>query len=760
MRSTTYLLAGVGFAGCLWSTGASAQDATADDAGNTPGNEIVVTAQFREQALQDTPLAITAINSEMLEARGQINVQQIGNQAPNVTLKPASASWGPSLTATIRGVGQYNFHPALEPGVGVFIDDVYFATLTGSMFDLVDVERVEILRGPQGTLTGRNSIGGAIRVISQLPQGDGSGYLEATVGEDKQLAGRGSVDFAFTDKLFSRVSIAANTRDGYVRRLDYGCANPGGGASPQRPAGIDCQLGDKMGGEGSLSGRMMLRFIPSDTFEVLLSGDVVHERHTGPAQVLRSHAFAPEYVCGKWCNYATYTMLDQTATEPTWTPDVGAPTYFGYSLDPTTRYDGWGLSGRITAQLNDDMELLSITAFRKYDSSWAADGDLTPASTDNESVDISHRFFSQELRLNGEIGKVSYTIGGYYSDQKTQLQALADIRPFIPLYITDDPVPASTYAAFATVFVPITDKLTLTAGVRYTHEKKDYTFYRRSLEGVIVDPAFDGLEAHSSDSVFDYRLSLDYRWTDNFMTYVTFSTGFKGGGVNPLPTFKELALPFKPEKLQNIEVGFKSNFLDNRVRFNVTGFYNDYSNVLQTRLNCADLGFAFCSLVQNVGTAHNKGVEVELNAEPVDGFEIDGAFSYLDFEFVEMLQNVIPLSSVPTYVPSTKWSLGAQYRIDLSSSGSLTPRVDASYQSSMYTNAFNAPTNRIAPYTVANASLTWRNEADDLSVAIRADNLLDKYYVLANFDVSAFFGMVIDQPARPRTFSVTVKKEF
>src|SRR5262249_2799767 len=147
--------------------------------------EIVVTAQFRQQSLQNTPLAITAVNSAMLDARGQTNVQQIADQIPNVTLKPAVSDFGGgvSLVASIRGVGQNNFNPALEPGVGMFVDDVYYPTLTGSMFDLLDVERIEVLRGPQGTLAGRNSIGGAIRVVSQIPSGENGGFLEATGGE-------------------------------------------------------------------------------------------------------------------------------------------------------------------------------------------------------------------------------------------------------------------------------------------------------------------------------------------------------------------------------------------------------------------------------------------------------------------------------------------------------------------------------------------------------------------------------------------------
>jgi len=164
--------------------------------------EVTVTAQFREQNVQDTPLAITAVSAELLEARNQTNITEITNQAPNVTLKPQGPTYGPSIAASIRGIGQLDFNPALEPGVGLYVDDVYYATLTGSMLDLLDLERVEILRGPQGTLAGRNSIGGAVKLYSQKPRGDGTGYLLATYGSRDRVDLRGSADFALRDNLF------------------------------------------------------------------------------------------------------------------------------------------------------------------------------------------------------------------------------------------------------------------------------------------------------------------------------------------------------------------------------------------------------------------------------------------------------------------------------------------------------------------------------------------------------------------------------
>src|SRR6478735_1277298 len=178
---------------------AAAQDAAATN--DAPaGDEIVVTAQFREQNLQDTPLAITAVNSAMLEARSQTNIAQVANNAPSVTLKPQGAAYGPSMGASIRGVGQYDFNPALEPGVGLYVDDVYYATLTGSILDLLDLDRVEILRGPQGTLAGKNSIGGAVKLFSKKPSGEG-GYLSGAYGSRDRFDLRGSGDFKLSDNV-------------------------------------------------------------------------------------------------------------------------------------------------------------------------------------------------------------------------------------------------------------------------------------------------------------------------------------------------------------------------------------------------------------------------------------------------------------------------------------------------------------------------------------------------------------------------------
>jgi iron complex outermembrane recepter protein len=193
---------------------AAAAEAAAEEAADP--NEIVVTAQFREQRLQDTPIAITAVNAEMLEARGQTDIAQIAGQAPNVTLRPQPQNGGTGLIAFIRGVGQTDFNFAVDPGVGVYIDDVYIPTLSSSLLDLMDLDRIEVLRGPQGTLAGKNSIGGAIKLFSQKPDGSGTGSFQATYGSYNRVDIRGVADFKLSENVSARLSGVGKSRDGYV----------------------------------------------------------------------------------------------------------------------------------------------------------------------------------------------------------------------------------------------------------------------------------------------------------------------------------------------------------------------------------------------------------------------------------------------------------------------------------------------------------------------------------------------------------------
>ncbi len=253
--------------GSMVATNAAAQDG--EEERSFGDDAIIVTAQFREQSIQSTPVAITALTGEQIEARGQTSIVDIAQKAPSVKLTETNQQ-GPALQAFIRGIGQADHSPAFEPGVGMYVDDVYYATLTGSLLDLLDVERVEVLRGPQGTLAGMNSIGGAIKLYSKKPNGDGDGFVEVSVGNYDRVDLRAGADFTLVeDRLFARISGTSRNQEGYVTRYDYACTHPQLAQQYNIPSEIqssqsdDCKLGTE-GGKSYVAGRGSLRWLPTE----------------------------------------------------------------------------------------------------------------------------------------------------------------------------------------------------------------------------------------------------------------------------------------------------------------------------------------------------------------------------------------------------------------------------------------------------------------------------------------------------------------
>jgi len=747
----------------------AAPPATSNDAAIP---EIIVTAQYRAQNLQDTPLSITAVNSEMLTARSQTNITQVANQAPNVTLIPAGAVFGPAIGASIRGVGQFDFNPAYEPGVGLYIDDVYYATLTGGVFDLLDLDRVEILRGPQGTLTGRNSEGGAIKLFSKQPDATDSGFVEATYGNRNEIALRGSANFKITDTLFGRISGVYKQQDGYVDQLDYGCVHPGNAEGiPAYRASGDCVAG-RFGETSHQAVRGQLRWNPSEQFDITIAGDYSHEDRANAGEVL-TFSPDPNFLCGRFCNYADFRNGS-------------------FQAQNRTRFEGGGASANATYHFNDSLALTSITAYRRYVATFGTDDDYTPdpaiaAEGDNR---LRHHFFSEELRLNGKVGEFAeFTLGGYYSKQKTTYYTRQDIGYIVPgaslQFIGNDPVKADSKAVFGTVIVHPTEALTLTGGLRYTKESKDYTFVRRNYDGSTLTglgaafglTALDGLTSHYSGDRVDYRASVDYRISPAVLVYATVSTGFKGGGVSARPFNAAQALngTFKPETLTNYEIGIKNDLFDRRLRLNLSAFINDYKDIQLPLAFCN----AFedpplppdvvdpspCGVVTNAGNARFKGVELEISARPLPGLSIDGSASYLHSKFKSLIPAVgsnVLLSDPATTAPKWKWSWGIQYEADLGHSGSITPRFDMSYNGSMYEGrAIEGLQYFLPAYTLANARLTWQNEAKNLSISAEVTNMFDKYYYNSIFSaVYAFTGTAYQQVGRPREYALTINKKF
>jgi len=815
-------------------TTAFAQDeATSENAGI---EEIIVTAEFREAKLQDTPIAITAVNAAMLDARSQTNVVDVAAQAPNVTLAPQGQQNGSGLVAFIRGVGQTDFNFALEPGVGMYVDDVYYPTLTGSLLDLMDLDRIEVLRGPQGTLAGKNSIGGAIKLFSSKPDGSGRGSIQATYGSFNRIDIRGFADFSVVeDKLFARVAGVSKNRDGYVKRLDYALSHPGADI-PTFSVGNGAKLGT-LRGQSYAAGRVSLRWLATEKVEVNVAADYTRDDSEAGASVLlyANHRgtnangmpwladstgaaipldcrFVPNGVnsCDTLTGYNRKFVSYGTFTDAT--PATSQAPYKPFAIDPVQKLDSYGVQGSLDWDISDQFQLKSISSWRRYKSTWAQDVDNSPLANQQLLQHLKHWQWSEELRLNGSVldDKLDFTLGGFWFEQGGTLSARVDLNyAGIDFVHGPDSTPSTSKALFAHATFHATDALNFSGGLRYSKDEKTYTYFRRNPDGTIPGPLpcafFLGAPTagptgignepnclllglyNISDSFkgdrWDWRVAADYRFSDEFMAYAQVSTGYKGGGVNPRPFFGPSAgalnqlKSFDPETILTYEVGFKSDLFDRLVRLNAAAFYNDYKNIILTLSACPA---SPCLQPNNVGAAKVKGFEFETTIHPVANLTIDGAFSYLDFQYKKFTANSatlggLTLDMITPYTPKTKWSAGIQYDFESVLGGTLSARADGSYQSKIYTEAINydrvvvnttdalgtqIASNKIDGYFLANARLTWKAPDEDWSVALEVQNLTNKYYFTSLYEQYASPRTVSGAPGLPRTWAVTVKRTF
>jgi iron complex outermembrane receptor protein len=753
-------------------------------------NEIIVTAQFQAQNLQDTPLAITAQTGEMLEARGIDTTKELVAVAPSVNLTSNASVFGVSTSVFIRGVGQYDNNFAYEPGVGLYLDDIYYGVITGADFELADIDRVEILRGPQGTLSGKNSEGGSIKIYSKKPQGDGSGYVEATYGSYDRIDVRGAFDLGLSQDLAAlRVSGFTSNRDGYMKRLDFACLNPSqAGNIPVQSSGDDCLLG-REGGIERWGVRGALRFTPSPDIEINIAADRTVDK-SDPAALNLFYAFAP---------FGAPTYDGDPAGTPWDTrfipgdPYVSYATYkntvSGFDAGSETFTKGWGVSGDVLVNLSENISVRSITGYRDLETKAGFDQDGSPIGVATVQLYNTYHQFTEELRLSGQHDILDWTVGGFYYDAKGVLHNTIDSGP--TQFITDDPVNTTSKSVFAHVVLHPVENLNVTGGIRYTDDEKTYDFNRTNLQGGPANPAQAPLNTLpllvAKDDHVDYRIGIDYRFSDQIMAYGQFSTGYKGGGVNAKPFTAGQAIPFGPESIETWEIGLKTDLADNRVRLNFAGFYSDYKDIVLVNAagycappeTPANSSCFLSALPFNAGSAHMKGFEIEADVEPVDGLKINGMVSYLDFDYTELapeaLASYISLEDYPPLTPEWKASAGISYEFGLMNGATLTPRVDVDYTSKTYSDPANNgfyPTGfpvlpefaDLNPYlipghTTVNARITFVSADKNWRASVSVSNLTDEYYWTNNF-AFYFSGTGQHVVAPPREWAVTLRRNF
>lgn len=743
-RVQGYLLGSIS-ALCLLSPAyAKAEDAASTeiapaDAGGI--EQIVVTARRRAESIQQTPVAVSAFNGATLESRSANDAVDLAQYVPNLNAT-TGLSGGSAANYFIRGVGQVDHVASVDPGVSVYVDGVYLGRTNGADIATLDLQRVEVLRGPQGTLFGKNTIGGAISIYTNQPDNDFAGSVRLIAGARQHFEGRGWVNLPLVeDKLAARIAASYRTQNGFGYRY-----------------GDNHRFGDERTG----SVRAQLQWHASEELTFNLAGDYTRTR--GNATLVQLTGAGPlGFLPAGYSQYETSSRRH---------------TYAG--LDAGNRLNGGGVSLTGTWELGA-VTLKSITAYRALHQLTGTDYDGGPGAVIDQKQATRQKQFSQELQLSGQgLGDaLNWVIGGYYFKEK--------IDQAVPIYLNSPTalnqlnfIDTENLAGFGQASLKVADGLSLTAGARFTREKKTQHFqsfflgtheffYTAGYDGLINTPESErGFETQPFAGVsktwnsFTPKLGIEFTPTRDLLIYGSWSKGFKSGGFNSRGSSSEGFIPYNPEKLQTFEAGLKTDLLDRRLRINLAGFYSRYNDLQLLVLQLSPEGAAQI-VTRNAAKAEVYGFEAELTARPVTNLELSAAVGFLKNKYLELEPGTeaAGVEKGDKLPQSPKWTLnlGVQYTVPLESGASITARVDYSYKSTFYFFAANNPLDVQKPYGIVNTRLGFETPSG-LSVAGYVQNLFDKFYYSQREDVRTSYDVALSWPAPPRSWGVELGYKF
>jgi iron complex outermembrane recepter protein len=639
LLSSAFTLAGIG-------SQAAAQDAppppetevaapeaaaTAEETDAEAGSEsITVTARRRDERLQDVPIAVTAYSGAQLQREGATDITDIGDTTPNVTIESSRAT-NSTLTAFIRGIGQQDPVAGFEQGVGLYLDDVYLNRPQGSVLDIYDVERIEVLRGPQGTLYGRNTIGGAIKYVTRRLSDDPRLEVRGTAGTFGQLDGVVTASYPIVDMFRVGASVARLTRDGFGKNFTTGEDNYE---------------------KNVLAGRISAEIGRDDSALLRLSADYTKDR----SDPRGGHRLIPGLLSG--------TPVDNDEFDT-----------FGGIADPKQEVINKGVAAHGRFEVAEGIVLKSISAYRKDTSYGPIDFDATPLVDVDVPGIYKNKQLSQEFQAEIKRGPLSGVVGAYYLD--ADAQTIFDVRLFTTLNtlaaFTDADVNTKTWAVFGDFTYDINEQFAVSVGGRYTSDKRRATVFRQNFVGG-GSPIFDGLgipfpnlalsvtsdfDDERTDTAFTPRASVSYKPNGDHHFYASYAQGFKGGGFDPRGSTTAAPdldgdgvdaddiyeyMTFEPEKVTSYELGWKGSFFNKRVFAGLAVFHADYEDMQIPASNAcinAATGLAsFCGETSNAGKARIRGVEFEGNARLFGnpgGSRLNFGWSlgYLDARFKE-----------------------------------------------------------------------------------------------------------------------------
>lgn len=726
--------------------------------------EVVVTARRVAESQQDTPIAITALTGDALEDRQIFQTDQLTQVVPNLQFGTNAPLAGNNASSQvfIRGIGQTDPTSTVDPGVGLYIDDVYIGTAVGARMGLRDIGNVQVLRGPQGTLFGRNTIGGAVLLSTVDPGPVPGATLRGSLGSGDLVDGFVAVDLPAGEAVRTRFTAGLRRQDGYVHRAD---GTDLGDTDTYTVTGkVIWEPG------GRFSARWLADFSRSDENGSPLVFSTINPAATFP-RVASFDAGCPG-MGPAWNSTPTVPNIDDPRCANNF--QARGPFDTNGTAPLISKVTAWGTSLNLGFKLDDQWSLKFISAYRDQDWLGNRDADNTPLPILHTAYDVAGWQWSEELQATFQGERTTGVAGIYYFKQRSEDIATIELNPPPPGVQRDSDnniVDNQSWALFTQWTYKLGEAFSGTAGVRYTEDKKgsypdQYDLASPAVKQVPVQWYRDTF----SDTTVS--ASLNYRWNPQAMSYLSYSEGFKGGGWNShfnsvLTATQQAALhPFRPETAETWEIGSKFDVLDRTLRLNVALFQSDYTDMQITYRGPAPNGVA--PFVTNAGKASIEGGELELTWIPVPGLTLDASVARLRSRIDRL--DIAPEAVRPPelqvgndlpYAPRWQAHAGAEYSIG-AGSVTVTPRIDLSYQGRTYFDASNTPQiAQLGGYTIYNGSVVIRPEAGPWRVTLGVNNAGDKVYrVAGNSSLSTGSGYAEVAYARPREYFGTLSWEF
>ena len=747
---------------------------------------VEVTARRRKENIQEIPISITAFDEQALQERSVRDLSDLSELTANMDFSITGGFGDQTSDAVvvIRGVGQIDTALFSDSGVGIYVDGVYLSRAQGGVLDLLEVDRVEILRGPQGTLFGKNTNGGAIQVITKKPtsraEGEAKGMIGLTTGRFDRLDGRLSANLPISSSAGASVALMSTNREGWSRSV---------------------LTGQDFYDDNRDLGRVAFHWNPSSSFSAHLSGDYTRERESGGSQLFIAVRDTP------LIGFYNQVLTDQGFTPYTF--DLWGSTDFSRSFSPLPAFldrDVWGAHLDLQWSFGD-LSLGSISAYRAFEIESFSDGDSSPNLVADRALDQKHYQVSQEIQISGsdpDSGR-HWVMGLLYFYERprevNRQRFMADLFPALelapgPIYAppgvpnflcnpgppppgvpcfggagnpfnfaffsgpgTEENIDLETesWAVFGEGTWLLSDRLSLTLGGRWTEDDK--TFEYRAINGLGMQTS----DLFNQDSWSDWsgRASVSYQARPDLNLYSTISRGFKSGGFNGRPQQRPALDPFDPETVLSWEIGLKSDWLSRRLRLNSSVFMSDYENIHFAA--SVDVAGMPVFITQNAGDAEIRGFELELQAYPTPTIQLTASAGHLDTEIVTLDPRVpadsVSLGNELPKAPSWTFALGVQSSHELANRALLMARVDLTSREKSYPDFANTEAIAQPHYSLVSARFAYVPASSRWDIALFGTNLTDESYLEAGFSTGAF-GLDLGIPGRPREWGIEATLHF